>query len=233
MEDQNNISKIVEKTSVKKTFLFLLVLLFITVLFLLFQNAFLKRSLQETSERVNSISSKLSETEEELGLCSGDKAKVINEYEEPYSQSAFKIVSPLFEGKSIQIKDLLYRGSKIRQMGINIPADDEFQHSVKVTVLDYIDVPARNVKQFDDYQNATSTLIIDSEDEPSLYTTAKGYKMARSCGELGYSKSITSTHSIYVVISGYQCNGANIETAKQQIRDSTKYLDKVADTITF
>jgi len=233
MEDENKNTNFELRKLAKKTPLVVSVVFFIGFSLLLFQNISLKQKFQTLTTELTSIDTELSQKKEELELCNSNKAKVVREYEEPYSQSTFKISSPLFEGKEVLIKDLLYRGSEIKQMDINIPADDEFPHPITVTVFDYVDVPVRNVKQFDEYQNATSILRIDTEDRLTLYTTKKGYKMARACGELGYSKTITSIHNVNIVISGYQCTGVYLETAEQQIRESTEYLEKIADVITF
>lgn len=210
-------------------------ILFLATLFLGNERIRLQQQIKDQKYQTEKSKQELILKNKELQFCSSDRAQVKKVSKQIYSPQEFKISSPLFEGQEMTIKTLNYKGSDINEMSIDLPQVDERPHSVNIKVYDYLNVPNRKVARFDDYHNAFPlwTETLTEELAYYKYVTSKGFNMKRSCGELSILKSITSIHSIYVVISGYQCTGIYPGQEEKVLRDSTKYLEDVADTIFF
>lgn len=228
----NKYTQVIQKDIFKITTL----ILFLAIIFLGYGSIRLQQQLKDQKYQAEKSKQELILKNEELQLCSSDRAQVKKESKQIYSPQEFKISSPLFEGQEMIVKTLNYKGSDIKEMSIDLPQNDERGHSINIKVWDYVNVPSQKVARFNDYYSAfplwTETL---TGEEPAYYKyiTSKGFSMRRSCGELSISKSITSIHSIHVVISGYQCTGIFVGQEEKTIRESTRYLEKVADTIVF
>jgi len=239
----NNKKIIINKTMdkyrqiLKKYFLKIVVLIFLlTIVFLGFVNIRLQQQVNNLKDQTKIREQELVTKDEDLQLCYSDRAKVKEESKQIYSPQEFKISSPLFEGQEMTIKTLNYKGSEIKEMSINLPANDERAHLVNIKVWDYVNVPNQKTARFNDYYSAFplwAETVTGEEPAYYKYVTSNGFNMRRSCGELSMSKSITSINSIYVVISGYQCTGIYLGQEEKTIRESTKYIEKVADTIFF
>ncbi|OGM15145.1 hypothetical protein A2V97_00180 [Candidatus Woesebacteria bacterium RBG_16_42_24] len=203
--------------------------LFLIVLVVSFVNISFQQKLKDTTQ-------KLAFKSEEYELCIDDKAKIIEESKQTYSPQEFKISSPLFEGKEMTVKMLGYKGTEIKEMTIDLPQSDQLGHPINIKVWDYINVPNPKMARFDQYYNAFplwAETVNDNLTNYFTYKTTSGFSMNRACGELTISRSITSIHSIYVLISGYQCTGIFPGKEEETIRESTKFLEEVADTINF
>lgn len=211
----------------------------ITIVFLGFVNIRLQQQVNNLKDHAKNREQELVTKDEDLQLCYNDRAKIIEESKQIYSPQEFKISSPLFEGQEMIVKTLNYKGSDIKELSIDLPPNDERVHSINIKVWEYVNVPNQKVARFNDYYSAFplwAEALTGEEPAYYKYVTLKGLKgfsMRRSCGELSISKSITSTHSIFVVISGYQCTGIFPGQEEKTIRESTRYLEKVADTIVF
>lgn len=239
----NNKGIIMNKTMDKyrqilqKYFSKIVVLIFLlTIVFLGFVNIRLQQQVNNLKDQTKNREQELVTKDEDLQLCYGDRAKVKEESKQIYSPQEFKISSTLFEGQEMTVKTLNYKGSEIKEMSIDLPPNDERAHSINIKVWDYVNVPNQKVARFNDYYSAFplwAEALTGEEPVYYKYLTAKGFSMKRSCGELSVSKSITSIRSIYVVISGYQCTGIFVGQEEKTIRESTRYLEKVADTIVF
>lgn len=210
-------------------------ILFLATLFLGNERIRLQQQIKDQKYQTEKSKQELILKNEELQFCSSDRAQVKKVSKQIYSPQEFKISSPLFEGQEMTIKTLNYKGSDINEMSIDLPQIDERPVSVNIKVYDYLNVPYRKMARFDDYHNALPLWTETLSEEPAYYkyVTSKGFNMERSCGELSILKSITSVHRIYVVISGYQCTGIYPGQEEKVLRDSTKYLEDVADTILF
>lgn len=207
----------------------ILIVLSLATIFLGLNIVRLQRQLDNKRRELNSQN-------EKLNLCFSDRAQIKQESKKTYSPQEFKISSPLFEGEEMTVKTLSYKGVDIKEMSIDLPQGDNIAHPINIKVYDYVNVPYQKVARFDDFYNAlpvqTDTSVAG---EPAYYkyVTSKGFNMNRSCGELTIWRNITSIHSIYVVISGYQCTGIFPGQEEQTIKESTRSLEIVADTISF
>ncbi len=188
------------------------------------KNAELRTEVINLRQRQGSLS-------QELDRSNNSKAELIGETRESYPFSAFTVSSPLFVGKEVVVKNFSYRGSTMKELSIAL------EESVTVNVWDYMNVPPEKMVRFDQYLNAIplgSTILTPEGKAKYQYVTAKGTIFTRSCGELSAQKYLTSTHTVFVSIEK-DCEAKGISPGQEELllKESTRILEKIADTIVF